>query len=170
MRFIKENGVDVFVSRVSEQGSEADKGGSTFGSGALAEEAMMERMGILVVCRFERLLVQEQVIGRWGCAKSGQMTVARVREDECFTPVSCMKTARRSQSSAVLVATSVQARHQHGVLRIVLRMRRSLVASAQYDRMTTKPRSTPSSSPTVCASETMQRTLDGHPICIRCRS
>lgn len=36
--------------------------GAAGGGAASPEEAMMGRMAILVVCRFERLLVEEQVI------------------------------------------------------------------------------------------------------------
>ncbi|CAB1108279.1 unnamed protein product [Ectocarpus sp. CCAP 1310/34] len=65
VRFIKENSVGIFMSRIAVQeagGGGKDSGtvnGSAVGS---PEEAMMGRMGILVVCRFERLLVEEQAL------------------------------------------------------------------------------------------------------------
>lgn len=67
VRFIKENSVGTFLTkiRVSEQGGDGE--GARGGGTASAEEAMMDRMGILVVCRFERLLVEEQV-RRYGYA------------------------------------------------------------------------------------------------------
>lgn len=43
---------------VDEAGNSGGHGTPAFSS---PEEAMMGRMGILVVCRFERLLVEEQV-------------------------------------------------------------------------------------------------------------
>lgn len=64
MRFIKENSVGIFMSRieVQEAGGGSEDSEAINGSAVSSpEEAMMGRMGILVVCRFERLLVEEQV-------------------------------------------------------------------------------------------------------------
>lgn len=68
VRFIKENSVSTFMSRITvEQGAggqgkaDGDSKARSDGGTASAEEAMMGRIGILVVCRFERLLVEEQV-------------------------------------------------------------------------------------------------------------
>lgn len=68
VRFIKENSVGIFMSRIAVQEDGAGGGGGdvgTDGNGGTVvsgpEDAMMGRMGILVVCRFERLLVEEQV-------------------------------------------------------------------------------------------------------------
>lgn len=60
VEFIKENSVEIFMSRIAveEAGNSGGDGGATF---SCPEEAMTGRMGILVVCRFERLLVEEQV-------------------------------------------------------------------------------------------------------------
>lgn len=58
-RFIKDNDVEVFMNRVAVEASGGEASGRTAVS--TPEEAMMGRMGILVVCRFERLLVEEQV-------------------------------------------------------------------------------------------------------------
>lgn len=64
VRFIKENSVAIFMQRIAVQ--EAGGGNGTTDENAIVsspEDAMMGRMGILVVCRFERLLVEEQVRG-----------------------------------------------------------------------------------------------------------
>lgn len=62
VNFIKEHSVDIFMSRTSVQaGGGGEAGSAERGSTASAEEAMMGRMGVLVVCRFERLVVEEQV-------------------------------------------------------------------------------------------------------------
>lgn len=64
VRFIKENSVGIFMSRIAvqEAGGGGEDSGTVNGSAVSSpEEAMMGRMGILVVCRFERLLVEEQV-------------------------------------------------------------------------------------------------------------
>lgn len=64
VRFIKENSVGIFMSRIAvqEAGGGSEDNGTVNGSAVSSpEEAMMGRMGILVVCRFERLLVEEQV-------------------------------------------------------------------------------------------------------------
>lgn len=60
VRFIKEHSVEIFMSRIAveEAGNGGGDGTSSF---SCPEEAMTGRMGILVVCRFERLLVEEQV-------------------------------------------------------------------------------------------------------------
>lgn len=51
------------MSRISTGAVDGEKAGGGGGAAAAApEEAMMGRMGILVVCRFERLMVEEQVI------------------------------------------------------------------------------------------------------------
>ena len=71
MRYIKENSVSLFMSHMDMQeggGIERDGGvrsvkGERCDSNTVSaeEETMMGRMAILVVCRFERLLVEEQV-------------------------------------------------------------------------------------------------------------
>lgn len=63
VRFIKEHSVALFMSRISmhEGGVEFDDGAKGDVAISPEEEAMMGRMAILVVCRFERLLVEEQV-------------------------------------------------------------------------------------------------------------
>ena len=67
VRFIKENSVGIFMSRIAVQEDGAGGGDVGVGDGnggtvvSAPEDAMMGRMGILVVCRFERLLVEEQV-------------------------------------------------------------------------------------------------------------
>lgn len=63
VQFIKDNGVEMFMSRIST--GTVDGENATAGGGATTvahEEAMMGRMGILVVCRFERLMFEEQVM------------------------------------------------------------------------------------------------------------
>lgn len=90
VRFIKEHSVSLFMSHIAMQegGGIARDGGLKGVKGykhesgedstaSAEEEAMMGRMAILVVCRFERLLVEEQVSERvskkaqrprqWGC-------------------------------------------------------------------------------------------------------
>lgn len=80
VRFIKEHSVSLFMSHMAMQegggiardggvkGVKDDNGessdGSERGTVSAEEEAMMGRMAILVVCRFERLLVEEQVSER----------------------------------------------------------------------------------------------------------
>lgn len=77
MRFIKEHSVSLFMSHMAMQeggGIARDGGvkgvkddndeGNERGTVSAEEEAMMGRMAILVVCRFERLLVEEQVSER----------------------------------------------------------------------------------------------------------
>lgn len=64
VRFIKENGVNSFMRRISAPaagGAQGGRGGDEEGGGESPEEAMMGRMGILVICRFERLMVEEKV-------------------------------------------------------------------------------------------------------------
>ncbi|CAM9108718.1 unnamed protein product, partial [Ectocarpus sp. 8 AP-2014] len=68
VRFIKENSVGIFMSRIAvqEAGGGGEDSGTVNGSAVSSpEEAMMGRMGILVVCRFERLLVEEQSVVRY---------------------------------------------------------------------------------------------------------
>lgn len=71
VRFIKENSVGIFMSRIAVQedgagGTEVSSDGASGTITTTPEDAMMGRMGILVVCRFERLLVEEQVsFCRW---------------------------------------------------------------------------------------------------------
>ncbi|CAM9267702.1 unnamed protein product, partial [Hapterophycus canaliculatus] len=62
-RFIKDNNVEIFMNRIAVEASGGDDSGRTAAS--TPEEAMMGRMGILVVCRFERLLVEEQSVMRY---------------------------------------------------------------------------------------------------------
>eukprot|EP00752_Nemacystus_decipiens_P013810 g12260.t1 len=67
VRFIKENSVGIFMSRIAVQedgagGTDVANDGSGGAITSTPEDAMMGRMGILVVCRFERLLVEEQVL------------------------------------------------------------------------------------------------------------
>lgn len=77
VRFIKEHSVSLFMSHMAMQeggGIARDGGvkgvkddndeGNERGTVSAEEEAMMGRMAILVVCRFERLLVEEQVSER----------------------------------------------------------------------------------------------------------
>lgn len=62
--FIKENSVGIFMSRIAVQEDGAGGGDGTSDTNTVVsapEDAMMGRMGILVVCRFERLLIEEQV-------------------------------------------------------------------------------------------------------------
>lgn len=88
VRFIKENSVGIFMSRIAVQGDGA-VGGDTSSDGnggaivSASEDAMMGRMGILVVCRFERLLVEEQVSGTPGSIVSccsAQWLIRMVKE------------------------------------------------------------------------------------------
>lgn len=46
---------------VNQEGGAGEGDGAAGATPASSEDAMMGRMGILVVCRFERLLVEEQV-------------------------------------------------------------------------------------------------------------
>lgn len=73
VRFIKENSVGIFMSRIAVQedgagGGDVSSDGNGGAVASASEDAMMGRMGILVVCRFERLLVEEQVGTEQDCS------------------------------------------------------------------------------------------------------